>query len=391
MHVRCSHCHAGYTLPAEKLSPGRRVQFGCRHCGQRIVVQVPGEEPVAAPSPAPADEPRWFVAAPDGSYRKLAESELEAAIGAGEVAADQLVWCKGFEEWLPAGQSERWRALFGRDQTSVDAPAAPEPGAVRRRERRRTEMGVGEAAVPEQESMPEATRMADVLHTPAKVPSFAVATEAPTIADDPEVSAAVLPRSETESTASMDALPEEDAGDIAGSTIAGVGTSDAGQAAVSLPIVRTAARAESAPIRRDSGLHRARPRLSPRQNSSAAPAPAPAPAPVPTAAAAPRPAQPPPGQEGNWAPGTDTYVGPRDNFTRRLGSAAERDALLMQVELGKQQGAELRRWQAVTVAACGVAFVALLLAAWAMLERRAASHALQACQHGAPAATVAAP
>ncbi len=58
MHVRCSHCHAGYTLPAEKLSPGRRVQFACRHCGQRIVVQVPGEEPVAAPSPAPADEPR---------------------------------------------------------------------------------------------------------------------------------------------------------------------------------------------------------------------------------------------------------------------------------------------------------------------------------------------
>lgn len=382
MHVRCEHCHAGYTLPAEKLTPGRRVQFSCRHCSQRIVVEVPAAEPVAeAPAPA-ADEVRWFVAAADGSYRKLADSELERAIATGEIDAQQLIWSKGFDEWLPVSETARWRDRFGRgaapepaDATAHDARPVAEPAPaeqVPRRQRRSTEVGLGEAAATGAEPAedpahgaaaqpePEATQLADALAPEA----LEVTREQAIVAGDDE---AVLGQS----------------------TIAGVGSSDASQAAVSLPIVRTA----PPPGRADSGLHRVRPRLAPRGASrrSGLHESRPSPAAQQPAAEAhpghghaqPHPAAHPGGAEGDlaWAPATDTYVGPRDNFTRRLGSAAERDALIAQVEAGRRHRSEIQRWQVVTIAACGVAFLALLLAAWAMLDRRAATAALHACQH----------
>lgn len=392
MHVRCEHCHAGYTLPAEKLTPGRRVQFNCRHCSQRIVVQVPAAEPVAeAPAPA-ADEVRWFVAAADGSYRKLADSELERAIAAGEIDAQQLIWSKGFDEWLPVSETTRWRDRFGgvaapapADATSHDARPAAEAAAaesVPRRVRRTTEVGLGEAAATGSEPLgdslqgaagpePEATQLADA------------------VAPEPE-----------DVTREQAVVGGEDDASLGQSTFAGVGSSDASQAAVSLPIVRAA----PPPGRADSGLHRVRPRLSPRGGArrsglhESRPSPAAQqPAAEPHsghAHAQPHPAGHPGGAEGDlaWAPATDTYIGPRDNFTRRLGSAAERDALIAQVEAGRRHRSEIQRWQAVTIAACGVAFMALLLAAWAMLDRRAATAALQACQHPpSTQATVAAP
>lgn len=382
MHVRCEHCHAGYTLPAEKLTPGRRVQFNCRHCSQRIVVQVPAAEPVAeAPTPA-ADEVRWFVAAADGSYRKLADSELERAIAAGEIDAQQLIWSKGFDEWLPVSETARWRERFGAvdapapaDATSHDARPVSEPAAadqVPRRVRRTTEVGLGEAAATGSEPLGEP------IHRAAAQPE----PEATQLAD------ALSPEPEDVTREQAVAGGDDDDG-LGQSTIAGVGSSDASQAAVSLPIVRAA----PPPGRADSGLHRVRPRLSPRgaarrsglQESRPSPA---VQQPVADAHSAhghaqPHPAAHPGSAEGDlaWAPATDTYIGPRDNFTRRLGSAAERDALIAQVEAGRRHRSEIQRWQAVTIAACGVAFLALLLAAWAMLDRRAATAALHACQH----------
>lgn len=359
MQVRCEHCHAGYTLPAERLTPGRRVQFACRHCGQRIVVQVPAAEAAPEVAPAPADEPRWFVAAADGSYRKLAESELAAAISTGDVGAQQLVWCKGFDEWLPAGEVPRWRPLFGdaggasapapADRTVHQAQALHDDGDAdeeRRRQRRRTEVGLGDPT--------------SELESQATEPAPAAAASAGQEVAPTEHSDVLAPGGDATRTDQPVVSVEEP--EVA-SSIAGVGSSDASQAAVSLPIVR-AQRPEPIARRADSGLHRARPRVAPRGGQEVA--------------------------EGGetWAPGTDTYIGPRDNFTRRLGSGAERDALIAQVETAKAQRLELRRWQAVTVAACGVAFVALLLAAWAMFERRVAAEALKTCH--TPSATQAA-
>ena len=151
MQVKCGQCNAGYTLPAERLVPGRRVQFACRHCGERIVVQVPNDPAVVAAEVAPVvaqrrphdplarvlaepqvearpDEPRWFVAAPDGSHRKLAESELEAEIRSGAVTPETLVWKKGLAEWLPAAGVERWQPSLAAvvappDAATVDDPA----------------------------------------------------------------------------------------------------------------------------------------------------------------------------------------------------------------------------------------------------------------------------
>jgi hypothetical protein len=430
MQVRCEHCHAGYTLPAERLTPGRRVQFSCRHCAQRIVVQVPAAAAEPAPQPAVADpdEPRWFVARAAGSYRKLAESELATAIAGGEVAPEALVWCKGFDEWLPAAQTERWAHAYGADgadashRHSASAPASEaavaEQGAGQRR-RRSTAVGLGgaddhEASGAAQPAAsthapPAARRDAASAsysagghqgHAPtrqgesgafaanveahARAPSEGHAASAQVEAtrfvaaagddDDPAVAAAAAAESDATNTNLA----------VVHQSVAGVSSSDLGQAAVSLPVVR--------PQRADSGIQRAQPRPAEHRHApSGRFSPAAQPSGTPIDHRAEGQHAEAGGDDASWAPATDTYIGPRDRFTRRLGSAAERDLLIAQVERARQHREEVRRWQIVAVAACVVAIFALLLATWGMIGRRVAERSLASCTAKTPAAVVAAP
>ncbi len=433
MEVRCEHCHAGYTLPADRLTPGRRVQFSCRHCAQRIVVQVP--EAVAEPEPpAPSpDEPRWFVARPDGSYRKLAESELARAIAGGEVDAAALVWCKGFDEWVAAAQSERWHSAFAARLGADASAAAPQSSAAAPQ---------SSAAAPQSSAVaPAATRLADIIAPAARgrrqtSQEFGEVDDVDDVDDaggdrdstreasapsNEQPSSAQRPRrasstsfhqqggaSEDGHGADADRVDAAEATEAANDTrfelpsvnsvVAGMNSQDVGQAAVSLPVVRSR--------RVDSGIQRAQPRTPERRSqgqgrfpsasqgggSSSESAHNDAAAHHSGPGLAARAAHGEDGSEdANWAPATDTYIGPRDRFTRKLGSAAERDLLIAQVERARQHRDEVRRWQLVAVGACMIAIGALLLAGWGMIGRRIAERSLASCEAKTPTTMVAAP
>ncbi len=443
MQVKCAQCNAGYTLPAERLVPGRRVQFACRHCGERIVVQVPndaGAEPVQ-PAAAPArrgpdplarplaepqvearpDEPRWFVAAPDGSHRKLAESELEAEIRAGAVTGETLVWRKGLAEWLPAAATERWQAIVAALEVAPDAATVDDPALAE----------VAMAASPGGQRVRRQTDLAFA----ASLPVGGHSTRADSGGAEGETRWGIAAVGDDDG-GSHDAgshdggsrdggsqAREAEAAALAASQVAGLSGHDASQAAVSLPVVRAARLDAPAAQRSRERLserrmpsaghrlpaHRADPvsrgsSQDPRSSQGAAPGGAAAhghahavhaaaaahPSAAPMAGSPRDPAVQPrdggeAGSDGLWAPATDTYVGPRDNFTRRLGGSNERDLLLAHVERERSGQRELRRWQIATLAASCVALIGLAIAGAAMMHARRAQQALAACTAQTPA------
>ena len=439
MQVKCGQCNAGYTLPAERLVPGRRVQFACRHCGERIVVQVPqegadhaassaaaaassaperrGPDPLARPLAEPKvearpDEPRWFVAAPDGSHRKLAESELEAEIRTGAVTGDTLVWRKGLAEWLPAASTDRWQPLLSSLFVAPDAATVDDPALA----------AAAIAASPSSQRMRRQTDLAFASPLPAG-PGPGVADDSyhDSLGGDAETRWGIAAVGDDAA-----AEPSEQEAAPAASQIAGLSGGDTSQAAVSLPVVRAARLdAPSAQRSRDRLSERRMPsaghRLAAHRAESGGRAPghdprltqsvnlgpvgghgarhplAGGPAMAPAAMA---PSGPPPhvresggqgrdgaeaGSDGLWAPATDTYVGPRDNFTRRLGSSSERELLLAHVERERNGQRELRRWQIATLGASCVAIIGLAIAGAAMLHARRTQQALAACTAQVPA------
>ncbi len=88
----------------------------------------------AAPSlPLPA-QVMWFVVVGDGQQRMGAEA-VAAAIAAGTIAADTLMWCKGMAEWKTAAEIEPWstsiaHAQAGPGRTATPAYAHPEPAGL---------------------------------------------------------------------------------------------------------------------------------------------------------------------------------------------------------------------------------------------------------------------
>jgi hypothetical protein len=140
MRVQCEQCASTYTLPDSRLTPGRRVQFQCRHCHHRIVVAVPelaesGEVSTPHPSPAPTRQPQaatpamWFVVLGDGQQRLAAEA-VQAAIGAGTIGPDTLMWRKGFGEWKRAVEIPEWQQavqLAHQHEARTATPAYNQP------------------------------------------------------------------------------------------------------------------------------------------------------------------------------------------------------------------------------------------------------------------------
>lgn len=104
MRVQCDQCGASYTLPSERVAAGRRLQFQCRQCQHRIVVQVP--ETVVQPSVAaavPVARVLWFVSTAAGQQQRMDSEGVKAAIAQGTLSRDTWVWRKGMAEWLRAG------------------------------------------------------------------------------------------------------------------------------------------------------------------------------------------------------------------------------------------------------------------------------------------------
>lgn len=150
MRVQCDRCGSSYTLPEERVAPGRRLQFQCRHCQNRIVVAVPevvradvetAPEPavraMAAPAVAagapPASRVLWFVSSPAGQQQRMDTEGVRAAIGDGTVTRDNWVWKKGLAEWLRAGDCADFAPYFApaappeMPQPTLESPAAQEP------------------------------------------------------------------------------------------------------------------------------------------------------------------------------------------------------------------------------------------------------------------------
>ncbi len=133
MRVQCEQCGSSYTLPEQRVAPGRRLQFQCRHCQHRIIVHIPTEaEPSAAPTasaPPPAARMLWFINAATGQQR-MDSYGGRAAIAEGSVVADTWLWRKGMAEWAKAAEVADFAGLFGepnptRAMEPVGAAAAP--------------------------------------------------------------------------------------------------------------------------------------------------------------------------------------------------------------------------------------------------------------------------
>ena len=337
MRVTCEQCNAGYTLPKRKLKPGRSVQFDCRHCGHRIVVRVPLEAEPAVKATV------WFVAQAQGSYAKQTEAEVRAAIGSGSLKGSTLVWSKGQKEWTPVSDTEMWR----QERTLAQAkPSQPIEA---------------EASGP----APESAAPTAELDTPAGAPA------------------------ETQIANASGVQPTNAASP---SSIVGAGESSADQRAVSMPIVRVREGAEDndrqqAPrgaaheraVRADSPSSPSNSHGAGQPHERFAPGARPTGTPVDTG----DPNTALNGDSAVWSPATDTYIGPRNPHTFRIGSEQERQSLVAHVELEQALRTQIRRWQMVTVAATLVATLAIALAVYGWVSMRSAKAEAVACQKDA--------
>ncbi|MSP91137.1 MAG: hypothetical protein EXR79_04940 [Myxococcales bacterium] len=436
LRVQCDNCASTYTLPDSRLTPGRRVQFQCRHCQHRILVSVPeggivavGEgslvpqggsaltlgqpmtaigsivrgrgagaplsaaaaaphapisqaaaarvsqpiapdraaqplaaartsQPIAA-RPAVAPTPpniMWFVASPSGQQQRLGTDGLRAAIAAGDVRADTLLWRKGFAEWQRAGDTADWGPAIREADSMAGRTASSATRA------KPVAAGLGHNA-------------AGLGHNAAGLGHNAAGMGQNAHGMGQNAAAASVARGES--------------GELS-------------QRAIALPVVRvavaTAGADASDPV---SGGHAAlgvstggarRPLAAAARPDSSALRPAPA---------GPRGARTPDvtsqqdavddgASVSRWSPATDTYTGPRGKLTRRVGDEA-RDVLRVFEQETDPRGVDVepyvRPWRMLAVGALCAAFVALAMAVFLVLRWRAAAAELEACRSGCQAPT----
>jgi len=212
MRVQCENCASTYTLPDSRLTPGRRVQFACRHCQHRIVVAIPdlktsnytaaAQEAIAhvALVAARAQPPRpmatavaWFVAGEDSQQNRMTEAGLAAAIAMGTVGPDTLVWRKGYAEWRRAGETEEWAARLAGLPAAGQSPPAADTAAAQ-----------AEALPVQAAPLAAKAASASQVASPGAQPATARASTSPVAADRARITS---PRAARESTALPAAAP----------------------------------------------------------------------------------------------------------------------------------------------------------------------------------------
>ena len=141
MRVTCDRCGSSYTLPEARVAPGRRLQFQCRHCQHRIIVQIPAEndggvqELESTPQAPPAvARVLWFISTAGGQQQRLDTDGVRTAIVEHSVVADTWLWRKGMAEWSKAGEVADFASLFAEPDSTramepVAAPVAAAPKA----------------------------------------------------------------------------------------------------------------------------------------------------------------------------------------------------------------------------------------------------------------------
>ena len=69
---------------------------------------------------------QWYYSKAGVQHGPISQSELQAKLASGEVAAADLVWNEGMSDWIPAAQVEELKVASLR----VDAPPEPTEGRV---------------------------------------------------------------------------------------------------------------------------------------------------------------------------------------------------------------------------------------------------------------------
>ena len=141
MRVTCDRCGSSYTLPEARVAPGRRLQFQCRQCQHRIIVQIPTENEVGVQgvertpqAPPTVARVLWFISTAGGQQQRLDTDGVRTAIAEHSVVADTWLWRKGMAEWSKAGEVADFAMLFGEPDSTramepVAAPIAAPPQA----------------------------------------------------------------------------------------------------------------------------------------------------------------------------------------------------------------------------------------------------------------------
>lgn len=363
MRVQCEQCGSSYTLPDSRLTPGRRVQFQCRHCQHRIVVAVPEQAHSGELHPAEAVSPpqgarvpagaqvMWFVVLEEGQQR-LSSDGVRAAIDGGTIGPETLMWRKGFGEWKRAGEIEEWSAAVQGAHSGAPRSATP------------------------------------------------AYSQPPEIAAPPMLAPALI-------------APAN--GHVSAVQVAGAASifrghphpSDPSQIAVAMPVIRPTSEPTGHGQESRKGLQRLEPRGAPTslRRETARPKDD---AKARTLDASPARGNessdrgPGDGGKGRWHPATDTWTGPKGNVTRRVPEE-QRQALLRQVaeddaeqrvadatETGAAARADARLWRMVAAAALAAALVAAAVALFAIVKWREVDAELAACHRVASAPAAAA-
>jgi predicted Zn finger-like uncharacterized protein len=148
MKITCPACNASYRLPDERIQGKNRIfKISCKKCSAEIRVRgvETAEEigrttmPFALELPAPAAAPAatlqvWFAGIDGKQVGPLSETELGEHIHAGRLGPADLVWKKGFSQWMPV------REVPPFDDMLAEAPVAgDEPKPVEKRSPRRAQ------------------------------------------------------------------------------------------------------------------------------------------------------------------------------------------------------------------------------------------------------------
>ncbi len=127
MKIECDKCAAKYSIADEKVR-GKTFKIRCKKCSNVIIVRDKGVAADAADdgSDADADQgaPGWHLAINGETVGPLAEDDVRARYGAGEIDKDTAVWQEGFEDWIPLGDVPSFADLPDGGQAHQHAPAA---------------------------------------------------------------------------------------------------------------------------------------------------------------------------------------------------------------------------------------------------------------------------
>jgi predicted Zn finger-like uncharacterized protein len=164
MKIVCDSCQAKYSIADEKVQ-GKAFKIRCKKCNHIIVVRsggAPAADAAAEPKPAPAEaQGTWYIVVEGEQVGPLAEPDIAARLGRGEITGETLVWKEGLADWMQLSAVPELAQASSPQATSAAQSAsvpAAEPAPIRRDSARMRTYG----------SAKEAARAEDIFSKPAQ-------------------------------------------------------------------------------------------------------------------------------------------------------------------------------------------------------------------------------